>query len=160
VLMVAAERLTQGDRHATFLCRRTGDEAADGPARVTMLACPPDLPRHLAAVVAVSPAGDLHGLTGPELVILGLLVEDWSDQRVAAALGLPLVAVTERVEQVLAGIQRLDDRMGPGCGRAAARAFHRWTHGVPRRRHSPQPPGVCRTTGLIMTTCGSTTLVV
>jgi len=56
-----------------------------------MLACPPDVPRHLAAVVAVSPHGDLHGATGLELVILGLLVEDWSDQRIAAALHLPLV---------------------------------------------------------------------
>jgi len=34
-------------------------------------------------------------------VILGLLVEDWSDQRIAAALHLPLVAVTEHVEHVL-----------------------------------------------------------
>jgi hypothetical protein len=102
VLMVAAERLTQGDRHATFLCRRPGDEAADGHARVTMLACPLDVPRHLAAVVAVSPTGDLHGLTGLELAILGLLVEDWSDQRIAAALHLPLVAATEHVEHVLA----------------------------------------------------------
>jgi DNA-binding CsgD family transcriptional regulator len=101
VLRVAAQRLTQGDRHATFLCR-PGDGAAAGHARVTMLACPPDVPRHLAAVVAVSPAGDLHGLTGLELVILGMLVEDWSDQRIAAALHLPLVAVTEHVEHVLA----------------------------------------------------------
>src|SRR3954470_9255070 len=76
VLMVAAQRLTEGDRHATFLCRRPGDGAADGHARVTMLACPPDVPHHLTAVVAVSPAGDLHGLTGLELVILGLLIED------------------------------------------------------------------------------------
>src|SRR3954454_14454716 len=45
VLMVVAERLTQGDRHTTFLCRRPGDEAA-GHARVTMLACPLDVPRH------------------------------------------------------------------------------------------------------------------
>jgi hypothetical protein len=102
VLTVAAERLTQGDRHATFLCRRPGDEAADGHARVTMLACPPDVPRHLAAVVAVSPAGDLYGLTGLELEILGMLVEDWSDQRIAAALHQPLVAVTEHVEHLLA----------------------------------------------------------
>ena len=102
VLMVAAQRLTQGDRHATFLCRRPGDEAADGHARITMLACPPDVPRHLAAVVAVSPPGDLHGLTGRELVILGLLIEDWSDQRIAAALHLPPVAVTEHVQHVLA----------------------------------------------------------
>lgn len=103
VLIVGLERLTQGDRHATFLWRCPGDEAAGRHVRVTVLACPADVPpRHLAAVVAVSPAGDLHGLTGLELVILGLLVEDWSDRRIAAALGLPLAAVTEHVEHVLA----------------------------------------------------------
>jgi DNA-binding NarL/FixJ family response regulator len=95
-------RLTHGDRHATFLWRCAGDEATDEHVRVTMLACPADVPRHLAAVVALSPAGDLHGLTGLELVILGLLVEDWGDEQIAAVLRLPLVMVTERVEHVVA----------------------------------------------------------
>jgi ATP/maltotriose-dependent transcriptional regulator MalT len=35
-------------------------------------------------------------------VILGLLIEDWSNQRIAAALHLPPIAVTEHVEHVRA----------------------------------------------------------
>jgi DNA-binding CsgD family transcriptional regulator len=101
VLTTVVERLTDGNVHATFLCPRPGRDAADGHARVTMLACPPQSPHHMTAVVAVSPPGDLRGLTGRELEILGLLVDDWSDQRIAAALHLPLPSVAEHVEHIL-----------------------------------------------------------
>jgi DNA-binding NarL/FixJ family response regulator len=100
VLMTVAERLTDGNLHATFLCPHPVGETSDGHVRVTMLACPPQPPHHLTAVVAVSPAGDLRRLTGRELEILGLLTEDWSDRRIAAALHLPLLSVAETVERV------------------------------------------------------------
>jgi hypothetical protein len=102
VLTIAAERLTDGERHATFLCRRMAGGAADGHLRVTTLACPYQSPHHLAAVVAVSPPGDLRGLTWRELEILGLLVEDWPDRRIATARHLPPRNVAEAVERIQA----------------------------------------------------------
>jgi DNA-binding CsgD family transcriptional regulator len=101
VLMAVSERLADGNAHATFLCLLPGGDAGAGHTRVTFLACSPGSPNHLTAVVAISPAGDLRGLTGRELEILGLLVDDWPDQRIAAALDLPLLGVAERVEHIL-----------------------------------------------------------
>jgi hypothetical protein len=43
-------------------------------------------PHHLVAAVVVAPPGDLRGLTHRELEILGLLVEGWTNARIATAL--------------------------------------------------------------------------
>jgi DNA-binding CsgD family transcriptional regulator len=67
-----------------------------------MLACPPRPPYYATAVVAVSPAGNLPGLTGRELEILGLLIEDWSDRRIAGALGLPVQIVADHIARAMA----------------------------------------------------------
>src|SRR2546421_11470115 len=48
-------------------------------------------------IVVVSAPGDMRGLNQRELEILGLLVEDWSDQCISAAMGLPLPIVAENV---------------------------------------------------------------
>jgi DNA-binding CsgD family transcriptional regulator len=101
VLITVAERLTGGQIHATFLCPDPGNHAPAGYARITMLACPTQPPDYLTAVVVVSPPGDLCGLTRRQLEILGLLIEDWSDQRIATALNLPLPTVAENVERIL-----------------------------------------------------------
>ena len=53
----------------------------------------------------VSPAGDLHGLTGGDLDILGLLVDDWADERIAAALHLPPSTVSADIVRILAAVR-------------------------------------------------------
>jgi DNA-binding CsgD family transcriptional regulator len=54
------------------------------------------------AVVLVSPPGDLHGLTGRELEVLGMLVEGWPNQRIAAVLFVTRRTVNAHVEHILA----------------------------------------------------------
>lgn len=49
----------------------------------------------------MSAPGDMRGLNQRELEILGLLVEDWSDQRISAAMALRLPVVAENVERIL-----------------------------------------------------------
>jgi hypothetical protein len=89
VLTTLAEWLDTGHADGTFLCPTRGNDAIDGHARITMLACSRQPPYYLAAVVARSPPGNLRGLTRLELEILGLLIDDWSDAQIADALGLP-----------------------------------------------------------------------
>lgn len=67
-----------------------------------MLACPPDVPDYLSAIVLASPPGDLHGLTPRELQVLGLLVEGWSNPRIAAALVVAGHTVATHLEHILA----------------------------------------------------------
>jgi DNA-binding NarL/FixJ family response regulator len=69
---------------------------------VTVLACVPQPASYLAAVVMVSPPGDVCGLTRRELEILGLVVEGCSNQRIAAAFGITARTVAAHVEQILA----------------------------------------------------------
>jgi DNA-binding CsgD family transcriptional regulator len=101
VLASAAQPLAGRHGHIVFLCPRPGNSTADGYARITVLAFPPHRPLYLTAVVVVSAPDNLHGLTGTELEILGLLIDDWSDQRIAAALHVPLLTVAEHVEHIL-----------------------------------------------------------
>jgi DNA-binding CsgD family transcriptional regulator len=102
VVTTTAARLASRQVHETFLCPNPSNDDPSGHARITVLACPPHPPHYLTAVVAVSPAGDLRGLTGRELQILGLLIDDWSDQRIAAAMHLPPPTVAGDVEHILA----------------------------------------------------------
>jgi DNA-binding CsgD family transcriptional regulator len=101
-LTAVAELLAVRQPHASFLCPMSVCDGADGHSRITMLACPPRPPYYATAVVAVSPAGNLPGLTGRELEILGLLIEDWSDQRIAGALGLPVQTVADHIARAMA----------------------------------------------------------
>jgi DNA-binding NarL/FixJ family response regulator len=76
-----------------------------GHVRVTVLAFPSEPPHHLVAVVVVvvvAPAGDVRGLTGRELEVLGLLIEGWTNARIAAALVLAPRTVATHVEHILA----------------------------------------------------------
>jgi DNA-binding CsgD family transcriptional regulator len=100
VLAVAANQLADCLDFATFLCPHPADDA-NGHARITVLACNSHPRNHLSGVVVVSGPGDLRGLARHELEILGLLVEDWSDQRIAVALDLPLRTVVESAERAL-----------------------------------------------------------
>lgn len=100
VLTVASVHLAAHHDFVTFLCPLP----ADGPhsmRRITVLGCGGQLPGHLRAIVLVSPPGDTHRLDQRELEILGLLIEDWPDERIAAALALPPLIVAENVERIL-----------------------------------------------------------
>lgn len=101
LLTVAAQQLTDGSTYASFLCPCAGREPEERHVRVTVLACPAQPPYHLVAVVVLSPPDDIYGLTGPELEILGLLIEGWSNRRIAAALDISEYATAAHLEYIL-----------------------------------------------------------
>jgi DNA-binding CsgD family transcriptional regulator len=101
LLAVAARQLHTSGGYGSFLCPDTAHDAVTSHFRITMLACPADAPQYVVAVVLLSPPGDLHGLTGRELTILGLLVEGWSNRRIAAALFIAQRTVAAHVEHIL-----------------------------------------------------------
>jgi DNA-binding NarL/FixJ family response regulator len=100
VLATVTDQLTGRHGHVTFLCPHPGGDT-DGHVRITVLEVPPQPPHYLTAVVTVSPPGDLRGLTRRQLAILGLLIDDWPDQRIAAAMNLALLTVAEIIEHIL-----------------------------------------------------------
>jgi DNA-binding CsgD family transcriptional regulator len=118
VVTVAAERLSAAGFFSSFLCP---DPATDIPAdlvRITVLACPPAAPHHLAAVVLLSPPGDLRGLTRRELEVLGMVVEGWPNNRIAAFLFVTRRTVNAHLEHILAKLS------APTRTLAAIHAFH------------------------------------
>jgi DNA-binding CsgD family transcriptional regulator len=100
LLSVAAGHLAAGVEFTTFLCPYSASDA-HGHVRATVLGCPHRPLIHLTGVVLLSPPGNLRGLNRAELEILGLLVEDWPDRRIAAALDLPETTVVHTVEHIL-----------------------------------------------------------
>lgn len=102
VLAVAIDRLAAGRVYSSFLCPYSVPDAAVTMVLITMLACPLDSPHNLVAVVLVSPPTDLRGLTRRELEILGLLVEGWPNQRIAAAMVVARRTVNSHLEHILA----------------------------------------------------------
>jgi DNA-binding CsgD family transcriptional regulator len=123
VLAVAAERLAEGTEYTRFLAPQPGPEG--GWLRITALAAPTDVPIQLAGIVVASSAGRLHGLTRRELEVLGLLVEGWTNARIAAELGVAQRTVAAHLEHVLAKLR------APTRALAAARA-HRDGAYIPR----------------------------
>lgn len=101
VLAVATRQLPVSRGYESFLCPDVGRDAVDSHVRITMLACPPDTPQYVTGVVLLSPSGDLHGLTGRELEILGLIIEGWPNRRIAAALFVAERTVAAHVEHIL-----------------------------------------------------------
>ncbi|NMI02326.1 helix-turn-helix transcriptional regulator, partial [Pseudonocardia acidicola] len=98
VALTAARQLDDDADRARFLCPDTGHRLL----RVTALRCPPQPPHHLWAIVLLSPPGDLHRLTPFDLTILGLLIDDWPDWRIAAWLQLAEATVTGRILHITA----------------------------------------------------------
>jgi DNA-binding CsgD family transcriptional regulator len=120
VLAAADAQLAEGGPYASFLAPLPGGDGRDGAeshARITVLTSPPDLQVFATAVVLVSPAADLHGLTARELEVLGLLVTGASNERIAATLGITGRTVEAHVDHVRA---KLD---APSRTAAAARAL-------------------------------------
>ncbi|MHA6793478.1 response regulator transcription factor [Pseudonocardia bannensis] len=101
-LLAVAARLADGRAHAVFLCPLAGPDPAGGHVRVTVLGCPTQSPHHLVAAVVLAPAPDLRGLTPRELQILGLLIEGWTNARIAAELVVAPRTVAAHVEHILA----------------------------------------------------------
>jgi DNA-binding CsgD family transcriptional regulator len=101
VLAVAARQLPTSGGYGSFLCPDAAHDAVTSHIRITLLACPPDAPQYVIAVVLLSPPGDLLGLTDRELEILGLLVEGWSNRRIAAALYIAQRTVAAHIEHIL-----------------------------------------------------------
>jgi DNA-binding CsgD family transcriptional regulator len=101
LLLVAASQ-SAGQAVSFFLCPYADPDTAARLVRVGVLAVPPDLPDYLAAIVLISAAVDLHGLTPRELEILGLLVEGWPNARIAATLVIAERTVATHLEHILA----------------------------------------------------------
>jgi DNA-binding CsgD family transcriptional regulator len=117
VLTAAAAQRAEGGPHLSFLAPLPCVGGAEAHARITVLAAPPDVQLFAAAVVLVSPAGHLHGLSRRELQVLGLLVTGASNQRIATALGIAAGTVALHVDHVRAKLA------APSRTAAAARAL-------------------------------------
>jgi DNA-binding CsgD family transcriptional regulator len=120
VLTTAAAQLAEGGPLVSFLAplpsmEGTGDEETH--ARITVLAAPPDLQLFAVAIILVSPAGDLHGLSRRELQVLGMLVTGASNERIAGALRITSRTVEVHVEHVRSKLA------APSRTAAAARAL-------------------------------------
>jgi DNA-binding CsgD family transcriptional regulator/GAF domain-containing protein len=137
VLTIAAEQLNDGDRYISFLCPYAGEPAGSGHVRVTSMACSPQPPYYVRAIVVLSEPGDLRGLTRRELEILGLLVEGQPNHDIAAALAVAERTVATHVEHILA---RLGARSRTV---AAARALRHGLY-VPRGLTRNQVPALPR----------------
>ena len=101
-LVEAAERLTAGDAYAVFLHPAPGaDDGAGTLLRISALGCADGGVDHLRAFVLVSPVTDLRGLSHRALRILGLVIEDWPDERIAVALATTTEDVAECIHRCM-----------------------------------------------------------
>jgi DNA-binding CsgD family transcriptional regulator len=100
VLPAAVAHLGGTPDYATFLAPYDRPPAEAGHVRITLFGCDGRPPRHLRAVVAVSAPGDLCGLTGTELEILGALVEGATSASIAVARGIPVEIIEGQLERV------------------------------------------------------------
>ncbi|HEV7870105.1 MAG TPA: LuxR C-terminal-related transcriptional regulator [Modestobacter sp.] len=117
VLAAAAAQLADGGPHAAFLAPLPSGAGAETHARITVLATPTMLQVFATAIVLVSPAGELHGLSHRELEVLGLLVTGASNERIAGTLRITRRTVEAHVDHVRG---KLD---APSRTAAAARAL-------------------------------------
>jgi DNA-binding CsgD family transcriptional regulator len=100
--LAAAERIARDLIYGSFLCPQEEPEGTEGYLRLTVLANRPEFPDQWAAVVLVSPPGDVRGLTRREMQIVGLLIEGWSNVRIATELFIAERTVATHVEHILA----------------------------------------------------------
>jgi DNA-binding CsgD family transcriptional regulator len=100
VLAAAAAQLAESGPYASFLALLPEPEGGTSHVRITVLTVPRDLRVFAAAVVVLSPAGNLHGLSQRELQVLGLLVTGASNERIAAALGITARTVEVHIDHV------------------------------------------------------------
>lgn len=101
LVTLARQRADGGNVCSSFLWPVAGAHTPDGHVRVTVLAAPQDAPPGLTAMLLLSPATDLHGLTPRELEVLGLLVEGCSNREIARLLVVTPRTVATHLEHVL-----------------------------------------------------------
>jgi DNA-binding CsgD family transcriptional regulator len=100
-VLAAAGRHIDAERdYATFLALYDRPPAERGLVRITVFGCAAQPPRYLRAVAAVAAPGGTSRLTRRELEILGSLVEDWADPRIAAALRIPVGTIGGHLESI------------------------------------------------------------
>jgi hypothetical protein len=103
LLTTAARQHALGNGGGSFLWparSHTRAEEKDEFVRVVVLNCPPE-PSHLVALVLVSAVPEGRPvLTRAELRALGMLLEGWSDQRIAVAMDLPARVVAEMIDRL------------------------------------------------------------
>ena len=97
-VLEAADALLEGPQ-TSFLTPAPSEPG--GFLRVTVLDVPEETPSHLRAIVLLSPAGELLGLTRRELEVLGLLVDGQHNADVASFLGVTARTVATHVEHIL-----------------------------------------------------------
>jgi len=102
VLLAVQRQLSEGQTYISFLCPVSGFGGLGEHLRITALACAPEPFLEPVAVVVVSAAGGVYGLTGRELEILGFLVEGWPNNRIAGTLFITERTVAAHVEHILA----------------------------------------------------------
>jgi DNA-binding CsgD family transcriptional regulator len=102
VLAATTAQVADGSLYCSFLAPVPPAEGTDTHLRVTVLAVPPDVRLFATAMVLLSPAGDLHGLSPRELQVLGLLVTGVSNERIAAALGISARTVAVHIDNLRA----------------------------------------------------------
>ncbi|MEV4642438.1 helix-turn-helix transcriptional regulator [Actinoplanes sp. NPDC049548] len=100
LVTTAVDGLTDQVRHTTFLYPFPEDEGHQRYARVTGLACPPGTCDGLVGLVVISPPGDLWGLTLRELVVLGLVIEGYANQGIAARLSITARTAAAHLEHI------------------------------------------------------------
>jgi len=139
VVALARERAVAGRVCSSFLWPLGGAHAPDGHVRLTVLAAPADAPPGLTAVVLLSPATGLRGLTPRELQVLGFLVEGCSNQDIAAALFVAPRTVAAHLEHVLGKLAASTRTL------AAVRAEREGLYvPAPRRGGAPLPEAFAR----------------
>ncbi|GAA2705942.1 hypothetical protein [Actinoplanes palleronii] len=98
VVAEARALLSAGASHASFLA--VG--ASAGYLKVTVLATAGLPPGHRSGIVLMSDPGHLHGLTRPELTVLGLHLAGWDDRRIHEHLDLTAGSLLESICRKLA----------------------------------------------------------
>jgi hypothetical protein len=100
VIPAAIAHLGGTPDYATFLVPYDRPPAEAGHVRITLFGSDGRSPRYLRAVVAMSAPGDLCGLTGTELEILGALVDGATVTSIAVARGIPKGIVESHLERI------------------------------------------------------------
>ncbi|MEV4636605.1 LuxR C-terminal-related transcriptional regulator [Actinoplanes sp. NPDC049548] len=100
LLAAAHSRLTGDSVQTSFLCPADGDTEPSW-LLVRALRCPSQPPWYLSTAVLLCPPPDLRGLTRRELEVLGLLIEGWSNARIADGLSLSLRTVVTHMEHIM-----------------------------------------------------------
>ena len=117
---VLVAQLASGRSEVSFLSPPARDSPERGYVRIPGLWCTAHAPCDVVAAVLVSPPRTVHQMTARELQIVGLLIEGWSNRRIAQALFISDRTVATHVEHIIANL---------GAGNRSLAAIRALTHG-------------------------------